>query len=103
MYFRFVYSCSFKNMNAEMETLSLLLVSTAPRVLWLPYSLYAGYVITGKEEKEEEEEGLGYIDTHTFLSAPASSCCSSRTHHRIQQISVSVMLAGSRSQVIGGI
>lgn len=89
-------------MNAEMETLSLLLVSTAPRVLWLPYSLYAGYVITGKEEKEEEE-GLGYIDTHTSLSAPASSCCSSRTHHRIQQISVSVMLAGSRSQVIGGI
>lgn len=68
MYFRFVYSCSFKNMNAEMETLSLLLVSTAPRVLWLPYSLYAGYVITGKEEKEEES----WIHRYTHLPLSTS-------------------------------
>lgn len=75
----------------------LLLVSSAESVLWLPYSLYAGYVMWRREEEEEERGERRVVSIHTdtppTLWAPASPCSSSSSsHHLPQHISASVIL-----------
>lgn len=70
MYFRFVYSCSFKNMNAEMETLSAagLHSSTCPVVAILSVC----WLCNHRERGEGGRGGGSWIHRYTHLPLSTS-------------------------------